>query len=342
MPLSWSCEGVEGDPLEDLLDAFGPGEPRDGAGGGVSIILRKAKESAAADPSAEGHAPAFFQGVVQAFYERAGEPQTAPLALATQLPPAFILWDRASRVRVPLDGAPIEAAIAPAERELIPGSAAGMIHIALVIALRRAGLFHLHAAAIVHRGQSILIAGGSGAGKTTTAIALIEAGGDYLGDDALFLRDAGAGVELLAFPRAFHVGPATLRAFPRLAPFARRRAAHPDKLAVDPREAFPGRARMTAPPPSIVLFPSIRPAEPSLTETAPIERADAFGRLLASSAAVLIDGMPHRNENIALLRKLVEGPARGAITREIRLGQDILTSPAEVIAANLELSLAKS
>jgi hypothetical protein len=333
VPLSWSGEEGLEDPLSDLLDAFGPAEPRDGVGAesGASIVLRRAKESDAADPSAEGHAPAFFQGVVQAFYERVAAPQT---------PSAFILWDRASRVRVPLDGAPIEAAIAPPEREIVPGSAAGMLHIALVIALRLEGLFHLHAAAIVHRGQSILIAGGSGAGKTTTAIALIEAGGDYLGDDALFLRDAGAGVEILAFPRAFHVGPATLRAFPRLAPFAHPRAAHPDKLAVDPREAFPGRARMTAPPPSTFLFPSIHS---SLTETAPIEKADALGYLLASSAAVLIDGMPCRNENIALLRKLVQGAlARGAMTREIRLGQDILTSPAEVIAANLELSLAKS
>jgi len=344
LPISWLCERGAPDPVADLLGALWPVEAGEPQSGGVSILVRAASESAAESPDAEGCSPVFFQGVVQAYRGGPGADD------------AFLLWDRASRVRVPLDGSPIVADIAPASREVVPGSAAIMLHIALAIALRREGLFHLHAAALAHpSGAGVLVAGGSGAGKTTTAIALIEAGYAYLGDDTLFFRPAPAtssderqpSVEILAFPREFHVGPATLRANPRLKKLARPRAGYAPKLALDPRRAFPGRHRLALSSPRVALFPSI--ADAHSTEMAPLSKADAFGRLLASSAAILIDGVPRRAENITLLQTIVEG----ASCHEIRLGRDVLdgfdgldgpdgpVGPTAAIAPHLERILGK-
>src|SRR5262249_39557977 len=138
-------------------------------------------------------------------------------------PRGLLIWDRTSRVLIPSDGpVTIRAELCAPDREVTPGSSIGMLQLALAVALRREGLFHLHAAALIHpSGASVLVAGGSGAGKPTTTLAMLEAGAAYLGDEFLFLRAAPAGaVEVRAFPREFHLGPRTLAAFPRLLPLA--------------------------------------------------------------------------------------------------------------------------
>ena len=94
--------------------------------------------------------------------------------------------------------------------------------IAVVVALRWRALFHVHAGALVSPGGSgILVAGGAGAGKSTLTLALLEAGCDYLGDDAVFLR-ARVDPAVLALPRAFSWQPtqslASARASARRSP----------------------------------------------------------------------------------------------------------------------------
>src|SRR5262249_6099401 len=154
---------------------------------------------------------------------------------------------RSSRVLVPAGSAPASAEVVPPGLERHAGSTPVLFQIALTLILRRARLFHLHAAAVVRPdGAAILIVGGAGAGQTTTTLALLDAGNDYLGDDALFLRasaDPGRIAHAIAFPRAFHLGPATLSAFPRLLPLAGPAPPRTDKRPVDPRAAFPGRHR---------------------------------------------------------------------------------------------------
>lgn len=311
--LAWSSEALPFDPLADLLAMLEPAG--EGAGEPLRIALRPASAGAASDPREEGWEPSFFHGIVQAYRGAGG----------------FLLWDRASRARVPTDGGAVEAEIAAPHREVEPGSAAAMLQIALALALRARGLYHLHAAALVHGsgadGVGVLVVGGSGAGKTTTTLALLEAGAAYLGDDALFLE--ASPLTLLAFPRAFHLGAATLAAFPRLAALVGPPNGRGDKRPLDPRRAYPGRHRHVLAGVSLALFPSISGGP--VTELVPLARAEAFGHLLASSAALVVDGLPGRDENLALLNALL----RGARCFELRLGRDALADPVAAIAARV-------
>ncbi|APR85429.1 Hypothetical protein A7982_10778 [Minicystis rosea] len=314
MDLAWSGEAPF-DPIASVLAMVDPIAPEPIAEPAVRFVLRSAGPEIAADPRAEGWEPSFFHGIVQA-YRRGG---------------GFLLWDRASRVHLPEGDAPIEVAVAA--REVEPGSAAAMIEVAIPLALRRFGLFHIHAAALRHpSGESILVAGGSGAGKTSTTIALIEAGSQYLGDDAHFLSSNAGGLCISVFPRAFHLAPATIAAFPRLEAFAGPPSGRRDKRALDARRAFPDRHLATmplSPGRVLALFPSV--VDAPVTELLPIPRADAFGLLLASSAALVIDGLAGRDENL----RVIQAVLTASRCFELRLGRDALVDPRAEVAARI-------
>jgi hypothetical protein len=85
---------------------------------------------------------------------------------------------------------------------------------ATMVALRRCGLFELHAAGVVepHSGGGYLVVGPSGSGKSTLATQLASAGWRYLSDDALLLRGGGELVEACALRREFAVTEQTVAA----------------------------------------------------------------------------------------------------------------------------------
>src|SRR5205085_11837046 len=76
--------------------------------------------------------------------------------------------------------------------------------------LKRLHLFSVHAAGVCRGGKGLLIAGTSGAGKTTLALALIKEGLEFLGDDMLFLADGSNGPRVLSFPDETDVTRATV------------------------------------------------------------------------------------------------------------------------------------
>jgi hypothetical protein len=193
---------------------------------------------------------------------------------------------------------------------------------ALLLALRELGIVQLHAAAVVHGDRAIILAGDSGAGKTTTALALVEAGCAPLTDDQIFVRDQAGEWELLSAPQAFRVTPRTLRAFaafesargPLLPDLEKYELRLHDMHASPHRERYHGSVR--------VLFPRQDPAR--LTRIVPMTHAEALGELMVASPAVAIGGAERARAHAAVLGKLV----RSAGPCWLRLGPELLEHPA--------------
>jgi hypothetical protein len=291
--------------LEDLLAGFPEGDPS--AAPRLTIDLRPAS----GPPPAGGRAM-FFHGVVQASEDQG----------------AIVLSDGASFARVAPDGSRVDLRVSPASLADRHTLEHVLALIALVLALRQHGLFHLHSAALVGPdGRAVLVAGNSGSGKSTLAVALLEHGLGYLGDDSAFLAARPHGVAVLSFPRPFHLSDATARAFPRLVPLLGDRYATGEKRRLDPHRAFPGREGVEAAAPAAVLLPEV--CAQARTELEPVPPAVALGALIESSALVAVDAMPAVDAHLALLGAAVSG----ARCLRVRLGADLLAAPAAIVPA---------
>jgi hypothetical protein len=225
------------------------------------------------------------------------------------------LDDGWSHVRVSGDGASVDVVLGD-------GPAPDAFHartkiLALVFALARRGVFHVHAGAVISGPTTIAIVGESGAGKTTTTLALATEGATLLSDDAVFVRD---GLHALRIP--LHVTERTLRAFPAIASRVGGRVAGKWLVSGD---AF-ARVNVAAPP-DVLLFPRVTDAD--ATCVVRVSEADAFGKLLAASAWCALPGAPRRREHLDVLAQLVARAHR----IELALGKDALSRPA--IVSNL-------
>jgi hypothetical protein len=290
--------------VEGLLGGFPPGDPA------RPPDLLLCLEPARGRPPA-GLPPLFYYGEVQAFADGEG----------------LLLTDGRSTVRVAAGGGRID--VAAAEGAGAAGERHRFQHLLLFTALLRAlsarGLFHLHAAGLLREdGRSILVAGTAGSGKTTLALALLEAGLGFLGDDVVLLAERAGRPAVLSFPRPFHVAPGALGPYPALVPLLGERYAGGEKRDLDPRRAFPGRERSEGGAPALVLLPEIADRPATLVE--PASGAEALGALLESSAFLAADDEVLLRARVALLARLVDGAA----ALRVRLGGDLLERPGEV------------
>lgn len=222
------------------------------------MVLRLSPGAPSAGPAGE---PLFFHGVVRCHAD--GQD--------------LLVSDGASVARVVRGDGHIDVLVA--EESLADGHrfAHVFLLIAVVLALRWRGLFHLHAGALVTpRGEGVLVAAGAGSGKSTLTVALIEQGCAYLGDDAVLLRGGPEGASVLAFPRPFHLTPASAAPFPHVS--ARLGTALPcgPKQRLDARQVWPGRERAEMGSPKLILLPTI--TGEATTTAEPVPAAEALRR----------------------------------------------------------------
>jgi hypothetical protein len=71
-----------------------------------------------------------------------------------------------------------------------------LLTIGIFETFKRFGRFPLHAGALARQGRGVLLPGTSGAGKSTTTVALVRAGFDFLGDDTVFLSSPSKSASL--------------------------------------------------------------------------------------------------------------------------------------------------
>jgi hypothetical protein len=291
-----AAPGLAEDLCRSLLGALEPGDP-----GEPPDLVITARPSEAPVPPAPGGRPIFFHGVLRGS-EHAG---------------AVRVTDGSSSVEISADGRAIDGTVHVAARGERPFDHV-LLAVALAIALRSRGLYHLHAAALVAPGGGVvLVPGAGGAGKTTLALALAARGFAPIADDLCFLTRRGGAPAIVPVRRAFHVAERTAEAFPALAPLLG--APVPSgKRELDPVRAFgappPGRLGL----PATLLFPEVTGGP--RTMVAPMEPEAAFDALLASSALVVVDAMPGAAEHLALLGEVL----RSACALRVQLAEDLL------------------
>jgi ABC-type iron transport system FetAB ATPase subunit len=151
--------------------------------------------------------------------------------------------------------------------------------IALMEAFKRHRRFALHAGCLARDGRAVLLAGTTGAGKSTLALALAAHGLDYLSDDLVFLRPEQDGsMQAIGFADAVGVTAGTVELIGELVVSG----------VADPEPGFPKhlvrvedllRTRIIAvSQPQVLVFPEVSGTEESVLT--PLEPGEAWLRLV--------------------------------------------------------------
>lgn len=272
--------------------------------GAVPADLRLTLALGAAVPAPPPRAPDFRHGELLAYYVD-GE------AVIAHFP-------RYGQLQLDLAGGVTTGLLLPAALETY-GVLEDLLAIALSPHLRRRGLFLIHAFAAARAGRAALIVGAIGAGKTTTGLALLNAGWRLLANDSPILRAPAA--EVLSYPGLLAAYPDTFARFPATQPLA---TAAP---------AGQGRAKITAAAEAVwpevwldqatcaaIVFPAIEPRAAHAVER--LTPPEALRRLLPHAVEQWDKAM--LPAHLALLGEL----ARSTPAYHLRLGPDVDALPA--------------
>lgn len=172
--------------------------------------------------------------------------------------------------------------------------------------LKRHGLFMVHAAGLAHAGRALLVAGESGAGKTTLCLALLRGGFGFLADDTVFLSTSGrtdcGGLRVLAFPDEVDLTEQTAEFFPELQ--LKPGEAVPIKR---PKRALSATQVYRVAPewdcqPGVLVFPTKTPAEHSVL--LPMPKEEALLQLLCNVVRTEVDSsQAHLNALATLVQE---------------------------------------
>lgn len=223
----------------------------------------------------------------------------------------------------------VEVWIGSGEASRGAGASARIVFNASMTALRRCGLYELHAAGAVEpeTGAGLLFVGPSGSGKSTTVTQLAAAGWRYLSDDTLLLCGAGERVEARALRRVFAVSqPTTATRALAGRELLLSAPAHfdPHKMRFEPESIFPGGFRESCAP-RFVFFPTLT-REPE-SGTRKLSQAEAMARLIRMCPWAGYD-KPSARAHLGVLARL----ARQTEAHELRAGEDLLGDPAHASA----------
>jgi hypothetical protein len=196
---------------------------------------------------------------------------------------------------------------------------------ALIVALRAIGVYAIHAAALARDDQALVLVGNSGAGKSTTATALVSAGCKFIGDDGFLIRKRSGDVELLPLWSFFRLNDDSLASFGGLKPHSSKRAGD-HKWKLDVLAAFPERRLSHWLGRKRVLF--LERAAGKNSSLQPLSQAEAVGLLIAQSNALSLECHPDPRGHLDTLARLVSV----ADVARLELGTEWLSEP--VAAAN--------
>jgi hypothetical protein len=237
----------------------------------------------------------------------------------------IVHFPRYGQLHLDLDRGVSEGRVLPAVMQRY-GVLEDLIAISLSPHLRRLNQFLIHAFGAAYEGKAVLLVGGIGAGKTTTGIALLDAGWRLLSNDSPIIATRGDSPEILSYPGVLAAYPDTFNRFAVTSSIVAgqdvwngdHESGHRRKITLPAERIWPG-VWLDAAPLQAILFPEIE------------RRQDHTAEFLPPPAA-LTRLMPHAMEqwdkmmlpaHLTLLRRLVElAPAY-----RLRLGTDVPTIP---------------
>jgi hypothetical protein len=200
----------------------------------------------------------------------------------------------------------------------------------LQAALRRAGVFDVHAAGAVEpvTRAGALFVGTSGSGKTTLTLRMAEAGWHYLSDDMVVLRETSGTMEAEGLRRLFSVAGGSIvgsNVGKLSAALGAPVASVPTKRRLEPETVFP-TSRASGCRPRALFFPQVvTAAETRITE---ITARAAMQRLVRHCPWATYDAYS-APEYLRVLARL----ANQCRAYELLAGRDLLLQPER--AANL-------
>ncbi len=145
------------------------------------------------------------------------------------------------------------------------------------------GLASLHGALVARDGRGVFLAGGAGAGKTTTALAFARDGWALLADDGPLFALADDGAVGLSSLDYLHVSAATLALFPELADGVVGGRDHRGKYAVSRR---PCETQALRHPVVVDTYVQLRRDATDRPRLRALRRAEVFRRLVAEAMTV--------------------------------------------------------
>lgn len=181
--------------------------------------------------------------------------------------------------------------------------------------VERRGLSSLHAAAVASRGRGVLLCGDTGSGKSTTALALVAQGFDFLTDNDAYLELARGAVRVRSRGTRVGLRPAAARLLPgapALARFPLRGRGAQRKRQVDPGAMWP-RACRSAATVRLLLFPRV--GRGGRSRLRPLSPTEALSRLLdsyplgGSVRGVIPDGWAQQRRFERLSQLVASAPA---------------------------------
>jgi hypothetical protein len=199
---------------------------------------------------------------------------------------------------------------------------ARLIFNAAMVAMRRCGLYELHAAGVVSpSGEGILIIGPSGSGKSNLAAQLASAGWQYLSDDTVLLYSRNGVVHAHALRRMFALTDEVFSAAGltesdsikvTVVPF------DPLKKRFEPAPVFPGRFALSCKA-TRVLFSRIENDAASRIQL--LNRSETMARLIRMCPWACYD-----KTTAEAHLEVLGGLARQADGFELRAGADLLNT----------------
>jgi hypothetical protein len=156
----------------------------------------------------------------------------------------------------------------------------GALTLSLVELFRHRQLYNVHASSVETSRGHLLVAGTSGAGKTTLALALARSGLPLLGDDMSFLRPSGPGrqgIAVHAFPDEVDVTEHTVLLLPWLEEHVSDLPPGWPKWPLRPEELGGPPSSLVAPPAALV-FPQVTGNQ--VTSCEPLDAQAALDELL--------------------------------------------------------------